>query len=348
MFDGEYDVEQREAKMSTFTGECPKCGNRLTFHPQADLSVFKCPNCGKEIVISDSKLWVEALSDCAERADITKVNQLLAAGASAGEAFAKNTPLHRVVGYDPIFSSAPEQDRVEIIRILLSHGADANAADGYDLIPLQYAAMRGAESCIQAILSVPQDVNHRDYTGSTALHIVAFTGQIKQDDQRCRIAQMLVEHGADTSSQDHYGKTPLDIARTEERIALAEFLRGAGNLNITKTSGEGFTILEVSGSIEALAAELRTTSAEVGEVHYSCPACGYSIRINDIGQMMIKQDIQTFKSQFGERKCKKCAHNFIAYEHVKKGKCPDFDYVTNTQRGFSSNEVIKKWWQFWR
>jgi len=99
-------------------------------------------------------------------------------------------------------------------------------------------------------------------------------------------------------------------------------------LETSKTPG--FTV--ISGSVESWAEELNKTGAEIGEMFYQCPKCGYSIRINDIGKMMLKTGVQTFKSQFGERKCKKCGHAFMAFDNVKKGNCPDFDYGTNTQR----------------
>jgi hypothetical protein len=91
-----------------------------------------------------------------------------------------------------------------------------------------------------------------------------------------------------------------------------------------------FTV--ISGDLESWARELGETDAEFGEMYYQCPKCAYSVRINDIGKMMLKTGVQTFKSQFGERKCKKCGHGFIAHENVRKGNCPDFDYGSNTQR----------------
>lgn len=90
--------------------------------------------------------------------------------------------------------------------------------------------------------------------------------------------------------------------------------------------------LVFSGSVESLSEELGKADAEFGEMFYQCPECGYSVRINDIGKMMLKSGGEAFRSQFGKKTCKRCGHLFVAYENTKKGRCPDFDYATSTQR----------------
>ena len=89
----------------------------------------------------------------------------------------------------------------------------------------------------------------------------------------------------------------------------------------------------ISGSVESWSEELSKADAEFGEMFYQCPQCRYSIRINDIGKLMLKTRVETFKSQFGQKTCKRCGQVFVAYDHVKKGRCPDFDYAADTQRG---------------
>lgn len=100
------------------------------------------------------------------------------------------------------------------------------------------------------------------------------------------------------------------------------------HLKVSKEAG----VITMEGSVEALSMDLDNANREFGEMYYQCPKCRYSIRINDVGKMMLKADVQVFRSQFGDRQCKRCGHRFTAHEQVMSGSCPDFDYETETQR----------------
>ena len=120
--------------------------------------------------------------------------------------YAGDTPLHlAAAGY-----------RVEIVRLLLSAGADVNAGHNHRAgTPLHYAA----DGCVGGLCFDPKrqvetlrelidqgaDVQAQDKNGATALHRAVRT--------RCASAvRFLLEAGADPSTPNKPGSTPFHLA----------------------------------------------------------------------------------------------------------------------------------------
>lgn len=161
----------------------------------------------------------------------------------------------------------------EAIEVLLDHGADVDLRNVFRITPLMYAAgMSGngrgpsgsvgddiqerAIRTINLLLDAGADINAqvndshtltakldtyiawKDNEGRTALHSAAELGWDK-------VAEVLLERGADTSIPDAQGKTPLDLAleevvesrrpgrqpSAEGRRAVAELLSRAGTVS---------------------------------------------------------------------------------------------------------------------
>ncbi len=147
---------------------------------------------------------------------------------------------------------AAEFNNIEIVRLLLESGADANAVgsqDGYtplhhgykslELVellshhgadvtkavegpinagwtPLHLATCGQLEEIVRFLLAKGDNVNAKDGWGSTALHIIAMIGNIA-------IARLLLEHGAEPSLENSNGETALREAAThgsEEMVKL--------------------------------------------------------------------------------------------------------------------------------
>lgn len=115
------------------------------------------------------------------------------------------TPLHRLYGHNP--------ENTEMARLLVEAGADVNARDRHGATPLHVAVSQGAVEVVELLLSHGAAVNDRTsktssptYTPeSTPLHLAS---RIYDQAEREKIVDLLIGHGADINAKDGWGQTP--------------------------------------------------------------------------------------------------------------------------------------------
>ena len=159
---------------------------------------------------------VTPLGRAAKKGDIKKVEALLKKGADANEVKMPGlSPLHEAV-----FNSAP----VEIIRLLIDHGADVNktsCGDGWASrchcgTPLHMAACKGNVNVMKLLLERGAEIDSLGMWGHTPLVQAAQGGHIAS-------AKLLVEKGADIdlakgyliSKQDNSAIQIIEIAEKQ-------------------------------------------------------------------------------------------------------------------------------------
>lgn len=90
------------------------------------------------------------------------------------------------------------------VRQFLEKGADLNAQDpALGMTPLSHAALHGRVEIVRLLLDGGADAQGRGRDGSTALHAAAFLG-------RAEIADALLKAGADIQARNERGETALD------------------------------------------------------------------------------------------------------------------------------------------
>ena len=115
----------------------------------------------------------------------------------------------------------------EIVRLLLKYGADPNIVDNNGWTALHCAIVRGHVQVATQLVEQGADTNLK-LGDSTALHFAA-----KKDNTE--MIQVLLRHGADTQIRDRQGKVPLILA-SEKRCTGALYLlvhSGVGDGSIT-------------------------------------------------------------------------------------------------------------------
>jgi truncated hemoglobin YjbI len=153
------------------------------------------------------------LRDAVCRRDIARVRLLLEFGASANAAARlEHGPLYHAAN---TFGSPSGGDDVEVVHLLIEHGADVNWASGPGrCTPLHMAARRGNVGLARVLLEAGADPECQDSKGETPLRRAVNCGQQA-------MAEFLVSRGADPASKDKKGVTPIDAARTDRaRSAL--------------------------------------------------------------------------------------------------------------------------------
>ncbi len=79
--------------------------------------------------------------------------------------------------------------KLDIVKYLVKHGANVDTSNLMGNAPLCAAAMGGHHKVINYLLKKGADVNHRTMTGDTAIHIAATEGHLK-------VVKELLTHGA--------------------------------------------------------------------------------------------------------------------------------------------------------
>ena len=101
----------------------------------------------------------------------------------------------------------------DIVRQLVSHGADPNAEckafdvdhDDVKWTPLHVAIYEGAPPIVRTLLEHGADPNAQDNLGATALHLASYSGEVT-------IVELLLDYGVDVDVRDKKGWTPLHEA----------------------------------------------------------------------------------------------------------------------------------------
>ncbi|KAJ5157966.1 uncharacterized protein N7500_007617 [Penicillium coprophilum] len=111
--------------------------------------------------------------------------------------------------------------RSDVVRLLLSHGADPNGASQDPDIPLALAAQYGKDAIVRLLLEWGADVDAPDRWYGSALIAACDEGQLKT-------AEILVNSKADINTESELYGSPLEAAASAGHWRLVEFLLEKG------------------------------------------------------------------------------------------------------------------------
>ena len=119
---------------------------------------------------------------------------------------------------------AVENGDIELVRALLSAGADPNARDALDSTLLHIAVVGDLPSHIKIVselIDSGADIYARNGTGFTALYLAVITG-------RAQSIPVLIAGGADIEARYDGGFTPLHAAVVRDKVELISVLMASG------------------------------------------------------------------------------------------------------------------------
>lgn len=179
----------------------------------------------------------DELVDAAVHGDVRKLESLLKAGVPAN---ARNNS-----DVTALFVAA-HNGPIDSILQLIVHGADVNAKLKDGRTALMAASENGNSDTIRALLMSGADIAAADNEGQTAL-----TWAVKFD--RTDSVGLLLEHGAAVNAQSTNGITPLMIAAEFGREEIVKLLISAQAVDVASSDSTGRTALEHASSQNKLA-----------------------------------------------------------------------------------------------
>lgn len=149
-----------------------------------------------------------ALYWAARKGHVQAAELLLARGADTEATGSDWRPLH----------IACASDSVDVIALLLAHGAHVNAAMEFGITPLDFTATQGSPDVARLLLDTGADVNNRDEkTATTPLHRAAIRGDWD-------MVTLLVGRGARVDAETFDRATPLFAAAEYGHLEVMQYL----------------------------------------------------------------------------------------------------------------------------
>jgi hypothetical protein len=160
------------------------------------------PTNSKGFAISQGEIFIDYAGD----GNIAKVREMLASDPDVVSAvYADALP-------DMAVHAVAAQGNIELLELLLAHGADLNAAGDGNRRPLHYAAQWGHLEVVKWLVEHGADVNAQAWAGRTPLLEAAYSREPTGD-----VRNFLLQHGAKMELN-----TALGLWRTDEVRRLLE------------------------------------------------------------------------------------------------------------------------------
>jgi ankyrin repeat protein len=129
-------------------------------------------------------------------------------------------------GMTPLHA-ASKFGNLKAMKLLLENGADMDARNNDNDTPLGTASHFGNLGAVQLLVEHGADVNVHGKYGRTPLHHAswAYSSYISRDeDHNPEVVHFLLQHHADVGARDNDGKTALHLVSSNGRLKAAEFL----------------------------------------------------------------------------------------------------------------------------
>eukprot|EP00009_Paramoeba_aestuarina_P017922 CAMPEP_0201528256 /NCGR_PEP_ID=MMETSP0161_2-20130828/37783_1 /ASSEMBLY_ACC=CAM_ASM_000251 /TAXON_ID=180227 /ORGANISM="Neoparamoeba aestuarina, Strain SoJaBio B1-5/56/2" /LENGTH=331 /DNA_ID=CAMNT_0047929457 /DNA_START=215 /DNA_END=1206 /DNA_ORIENTATION=+ len=178
------------------------------------------------------------LNDLCFKGDTGEVLRLLGGGeyTATQQSDDGETPLH----------CAAEGGHIELVKILLSKGADINAKTKFGTTPLHCAAWQGDSKMVSVLLAHGANLRLENTYGEVPFHCAAREGKVS-------VVDLLLRQGANIDGTDWFGGTALSKAAERGHLSVVESLLLQGADTSTR-NWKGLTARDLADSKEHILA----------------------------------------------------------------------------------------------
>jgi len=150
--------------------------------------------------------------------------------------------------------------QTEKVRMSLANGADIEEQGGAaECSLLSIAACKGHWDVVVLLLEKGADVSSKNKYGRTPLHNAARKG-------RGEVAQLLVEKGANVHAKDKAGNTPETWATKNSHVRLAAMLKAAAEASAVAKIAATLTAASETKALQELPKVLAAKDKEIGRL----------------------------------------------------------------------------------
>lgn len=146
---------------------------------------------------------------------------------------------------DYLISESIKGGNLEVVKILIEHGAEIDVTDSEGQNALQKAAVKGDKALVAYLLDHGADVYHADGNGFTSTHFAARNGFAE-------IVQLLIDNGADPQRQTSDGRTPLHSCYHHAETAHTLLKNGVDVNKVTKHGFSPLYIAAYTGNVDVV------------------------------------------------------------------------------------------------
>ncbi|XP_041363273.1 ankyrin repeat and KH domain-containing protein 1-like [Gigantopelta aegis] len=282
------------SSVSSALDEAAQALHRMRAEQQSHLSSNECARsladaCGEDVNI-------RKLCDSTNVPEPTEEGEsLLSLACSAGYyelaqvllAMKANVEDRGIKGDCTPLMEAASGGHVDIVRLLISHGADVDAQSSAGNTPLHYAACGGFTEVVQEIIKANARVEVHNENGHTPLMEAASAGHVE-------VARILLDNGAGINTHSNeFKESALTLACYKGHLEMVKFLLEAGADQEHKTDEMHTALMEASmdGHVE-VARLLLDSGAQVNmpadsfESPLTLAACGGHV---DLASLLIER-----------------------------------------------------------
>lgn len=238
-----FDHTMRE--LSTYFGV--SYGHRKRFEEMVTIADVCFPEHAFKDVHDRCPLGRTALHQAAVDGDAPRVRELLVRDEADPNVRVRSKEETSSEWGDRPLHFASREGHAQVVRLLLAHGADVNAANDRGVTPMHRATQVGGP-VFEVLLGAGADVRTADERGRTPLHWAATY-------PRLDVIAQLIDAGADVYARDHDQRTPMHYAAQWGQWPVIDLLAEAG-ADIEAPATFGVTPLFVAarhGEAEAVA-----------------------------------------------------------------------------------------------